>query len=160
MSRIDAAQRLMPSIVDRLIDPESGGTAWGQGYSLQQMIEVVRRDLEELLNTRQSSQGIPKLYAAVHDSIVGYGLPDMAHVNASTAGDRGDIGRIIETIVARHEPRLRDVRASLSQGSGTNDKAVVFQIEARLNVDPSPEVGFETVLELMTGHTTIKQREL
>ena len=32
-----------------------------------------------------------------------------------------------------------------------------FHIQARLNVDPSPEVGFETVLELTTGHASVKR---
>ena len=37
----------MPSIVDRLIDPASAGTDARRGYSLQQMLEMIRRDLED-----------------------------------------------------------------------------------------------------------------
>src|SRR5262245_50855738 len=47
-------QGVTPSILDRLIDPESAGTEWRHGYGIDQLLEVVRRDLEDLLNTRQS----------------------------------------------------------------------------------------------------------
>ena len=50
----DLPQGLMPSILDRLIDPDSAGTDARRGYGLTQMLEVIRRDLEDLLNTRQS----------------------------------------------------------------------------------------------------------
>jgi predicted component of type VI protein secretion system len=45
---------------------------------------------------------------------------------------------------------------------GTGEKEerrVRFHIEAGLNVDPSPEVAFETVLELATGQTSIRTDE-
>jgi type VI secretion system protein ImpF len=159
MSRLDPNQRLIPSLLDRLIDPESGGSGWAQGYSVSQMAEAVRRDLEDLLNTRQTSAGIPEIFHELHDSIVAYGLPDMANTEASTIGSRAQIGRIIERIIARYEPRLCDVRASLVEAFDQNDRSVRFQIEARLNVDPHPEIGFETVLELMTGHASIRGRK-
>ena len=158
MSRLDTTQRLLPSLLDRLIDPESGGTGAQQGYSVGQMIEAVRRDLEDLLNTRQTSTGISKEHAAVLDSVVAYGLPDLMSVDASALGAKEQIGRIIEEIITRHEPRLRDVRARLVQTARTREaRSLKFEIQARLAVDPSPEVGFETVLELMTGHTSVKQ---
>jgi type VI secretion system protein ImpF len=159
MPSADAIQRLMPSILDRLIDPESEGTAAGQGYSVEQMIEVVRRDLEDLLNTRQTSAGISDAFVEVHNSIVGYGLPDLVTLNAVTAGDRESIGQVIVDTIARYEPRLRDVRVVLVESGSGAQRNMEFHIEAKLNVDPSPEVGFETVLELMTGRATIKRKD-
>ena len=155
MSRIDTQQPLMPSVLDRLIDPESGGTAWRRGYGVEQIVAVVQRDLEDLLNTRQSHQHLPREFTEVHNSIVGFGLPDLAAVNAYTPKQREEIGRVIEGIIARFEPRLRNVKARMVD-AGEKDRRVRFHIEARLNVDPAPEVGFETVVELITGHTTIK----
>jgi len=160
MSRPDATQRLMPSILDRLIDPASGGTASLQGYSVEQMTEAVRRDLEELLNSRRTSAGIDPIYVETLRSVIGYGLPDFASVDTATAGARSAIGRLMENVIAIHEPRLRHVRASLIESARKEDRSVRFEIQARLAVDPSPEVGFETVMELMTGHTTIKQQNV
>jgi type VI secretion system protein ImpF len=160
MSRIDTGQRLLPSLLDRLIDPESGGTAWQQGYSVLQMIEAVRRDLEDLLNTRQTSVGIDQRYKDTIDSIVAYGLPDFVSVDATATGTKERIGTMIETMIRRFEPRLRDVRARLVESrAGETDRSLKFEISGRLAVDPSPEVGFETVLELMTGHASIKQQK-
>jgi hypothetical protein len=33
---------------------------------------------------------------------------------------------------------------------------VRFKVEAHLRVDPAPAVAFDTILELTTGHYTIK----
>ena len=49
----DEQQGLMPSIIDRLIDPGSGGTAWRRGYGLEQMIQAVQRDLETCTPNRR-----------------------------------------------------------------------------------------------------------
>jgi type VI secretion system protein ImpF len=159
MPRAEHAQRLMPSIIDRLIDPESGGTAAAEGYSIEQMIEAVRRDLEELLNTRRTDAGIPDIFTEVHTSIVSYGLPDLVTMDAVSEAEREEIGRTIEATIARFEPRLRDVKVTLIELGGEAGRTLQFHIDAQLDVDPSPEVGFETVLELTTGHAAIKRKE-
>ena len=44
MSRIDPQQGLMPSVLDRLIDPEADLTSLRQGFDVGQMILAVHRD--------------------------------------------------------------------------------------------------------------------
>jgi type VI secretion system protein ImpF len=155
MARFDPTTRLTPSLLDRLIDQETDrGSA--RGYDHRQMIDVVRRDLEDLLNTRLTNNEVPEAFVEVNRSVVTYGLPDLSSVSADTSEQRADIGRLIERIIERFEPRLRQVRARLVEGAG-GSQTVRFQIHAELNVDPAPEVGFETVLELMTGHASIKE---
>jgi type VI secretion system protein ImpF len=149
-------QGLMPSIIDRLIDADSAGTAWRRGYGVEEMVAAVHRDLEDLLNTRTTDTGIPDSYTEVHRSIVGYGLPDLISLNAVTASQREEIGRVIESVVERHEPRLRDVHARLLDPGDGKERSVRFRIDARLSVDPAPEVAFDTVLELTTGHYSVK----
>lgn len=156
MSRIDPQQGLMPSILDRLIDQDSGGTAWRRGYGVEQMTDAVRRDLEDLLNTRQSHVGLAKDFAEIHRSIVAYGLPDLTSLNAFTPQQRRDIGRIIEGVVIRFEPRLKDVRAVMLDPGSSKERSIKFRIDAKLCVDPSPEVAFDTVLELTTGHYSVR----
>ena len=152
----DEQQGLMPSIIDRLIDPGSGGTAWRRGYGLEQMIQAVQRDLEDLLNTRQSHEGLPLEFKEVHNSIVAYGLPDLNSMNAITAQQRQQTGRLIEAIIARFEPRLKDIKATLVEGGDNKARSVKFRVDARMRVDPAPEVAFDTILELTTGHYSIK----
>jgi type VI secretion system protein ImpF len=145
----------MPSILDRLIDPDAAGTAWRRGYGPEQMAEAVHRDLEDLLNTRQTHAGLPPEYEQVQSSIVAYGLPDLTSLNAVTPDQRAEIGRVLEGIIARFEPRLKHVRASLVDPGDGKQRTVRFRVEARLSVEPAPEVAFDTVLELTTGRYRI-----
>jgi type VI secretion system protein ImpF len=154
-NRVDPNQGLMPSILDRLVDPDSGGTSWRRGYSVEQMIDAVRRDLEDLLNTRQSHMGLPEDFTEVQHSVIAYGLPDLTSLNAITPTQREDIGRTLEANIERFEPRLKDVRARLVEAGDGKQRTVKFHIEARLNLDPAPEVAFDTVLELATGHYSV-----
>jgi type VI secretion system protein ImpF len=154
---IDSDMGLMPSILDRLTDPDSQGTAWRQGYGVDQMVEAVQRDLEELLNTRQSHAGLPEEYSEVLNSIVGYGLPDLTSLNALTPQQREEIGRVLEAVVAKYEPRLRDIRATMLDPGDGKQRSVRFRIDARLCLDPAPEVSFETIMELTTGRYSVQQ---
>jgi type VI secretion system protein ImpF len=159
MAHIDPQQGLLPSMLDRLIDPDSAGTSGRRGYGVEQMVDAVQRDLEDLLNTRQSHQGLPLEFSEVHRSVVAYGLPDLTSLNAITRQQREDIGRLLEMAVAQFEPRLRDIRATLLDAGDGQDKTVRFRIEARLRLEPAPDVAFDTVLELATGHYTVKPAE-
>jgi type VI secretion system protein ImpF len=156
MSRSGPRHSLMPSILDRLIDPDSAGTSWRRGYGPEQMADAVQRDLEDLLNTRQSHGGLPEGYREVERSIVAYGFPDLTSLNAITPEQRDQIGRLIEGVIGRFEPRLKDIRATLVDPGDGKQRTVRFRVEARLSVDPAPEVAFDTILELTTGHYSIK----
>ncbi|MFL5246126.1 MAG: type VI secretion system baseplate subunit TssE [Gemmataceae bacterium] len=157
MSTLDPHQGLMPSILDRLIDPDSRGTAWRHGYGVDQMVEAVQRDLEELLNTRQSHMGLPEEFTEVLGSIVGYGLPDLTSLNALTPQQREEIGRVLEVVVGKFETRLRDIRATMLDPGDGKQRTVRFRIDARLCIDPAPEVSFETIMELTTGRYAVQQ---
>src|ERR1700719_4273019 len=108
MASINPQQPLLPSVLDRLIDPDSAGTAARRGYGVKQMTDAVRRDLTELLNTRQSDQGVPAEFDQLLRSIFGFGLPDLTSVNAITPKDREEIGQVLEAAISLYEPRLKD----------------------------------------------------
>ena len=150
----------MPSLLDRLADPEVTGASLLQGFSPAQMMASIRRDLEELFNTHATSAAIPAEYVEVRKSIATFGMPDLPSLSAADAFRREDVGRIIEEVIARHEPRLLDIRATLNDPAADDaPHRLRFQIEARLNVDPSPEVAFETIVELTTGQASIRTGE-
>ena len=159
MAHVDPNEGMTPSVLDRLIDPDSGGTAWRRGYGAEEMIEAVQRDLEHVLNTRQTHMGLPEAFTEVHNSIVTYGLPDFTSLKAVTPQQREDIGRLIATIITRFEPRLSDIRVSLVDAGDSKMPTIRFRVDARLSVDPSPEVAFDTILELTSGHYSIKPSE-
>jgi type VI secretion system protein ImpF len=154
----DVNARLMPSILDRLIDPDSMGTASAPGYDPREMLDAVRADLEELLNTRRTTSDVPAEFEEVRDSIVTYGLPDLVQFNGVSQDGCAQLARAIAEVVSRNEPRLTRVKVTVVRGQ-TDARSVRFHIDAALNVDPAPEVGFETVLELTTGRTTVRADE-
>ncbi len=137
-----------------------GGRPTSVTFDLQQMIDVVRRDLEDLLNTRRTARPSVEAFEETRTSVVAYGMPDLASVSTATESDRREVGRIIEEVIQRCEPRLREVHAHLAEdASGGAGRAVRFHIQARLAVDPSPEIGFETVLELTSGSASVRRSE-
>jgi type VI secretion system protein ImpF len=155
MAERDAQQGFLPSILDRLIDPESGGTDWRRGYGLEQITKVVRRDLEELLNTRLGTGPLPPELVRLRNSIYAYGIPELTSLNAVTNEQREEIGRLLEIVVGRFEPRLRDIHAYMLDPEENKKQTVRFRIEARLGIDPAPEVAFDTILELTTGQPSV-----
>ena len=155
MPSFDPNQELMPSLLDRLIDPEPESKG-RRGFTVEQMFRAVQRDLEDLLNTRQTTTDLPPEFVQLRKSIYDFGLPDLTSLNAISPAQREAIGRIIETMIERFEPRLRDVRATLVEGRSTGERSIRFHIDARLCLDPAPEVAFDTILELMTGQYLVK----
>jgi type VI secretion system protein ImpF len=173
--QLDPFQTLQPSVLDRLIDAESAGTRDRPGYTLRQMENAVRRDLEDLLNTRRPPEfvrgpdGRLELFfgglTEIPTSIVNYGLRDLAFFDTLTSELRSEFARHIEQVITAYEPRLRDVRVTVRDRDKVAEAlkadfrrtALYFHIEARLGLDPAPEVAFETVLELTKGtHQVMK----
>ncbi len=139
MSRIDSRQALVPSVLDRLIDPDSSGTAWRQGYGIEQVQEAVRRDLEDLLNTQRSAREVPEEFAELRHSMLNYGVPDVTSTRAVGPQLRDQIARTLEECIQTHEPRLRDIHAAPIDGDDPKQMRLRFHISAKLYVDPIPK---------------------
>src|SRR5262249_11411343 len=137
MAHVELPPGLLPSLKDRLIDPDSMGTKASPGYGLQQVIESVRDDLEELLNTRHPGGLWETRFPELAKPIASYGMPDLASRDTSTIRTREEIGHIIEKAIVMHEPRLRNVRAVMVKPRGP-DLSATFNINAELRVDPAP----------------------
>jgi type VI secretion system protein ImpF len=153
MARTEVVLGLMPSILDRLIDPESAGTAIMIGYDIPKMFNAVLRDLEDLLNTRQTYRDMPEHYTEVCNSIMSYGLPDVLSIESVSQLHRTAIARAIKTVIERFEPRLRDVQVViLNPQDDLVKQSVRFRVDARMAVDPAPDVAFDTILEMASGH--------
>jgi type VI secretion system protein ImpF len=142
---------LQPSIVDRLVDPESAGTTILTGYTVEKMYNAVLHDLENLLNTVHTARDIPPDFPDVRDSIVAYGVPDLTSVESSGAVQRAAIARTIRRAIERFEPRLRAVKVTMLRHDEAVQMSLKFRIDARLAVDPAPDVAFDTILEVGTG---------
>jgi type VI secretion system protein ImpF len=109
-----------------------------------------------LLNTRRYFADLNTQYRELSHSVASYGMPDLASIDTSTIGAREDIGPVIERSIALHEPRLRNIKATLLRSESV-ELSATFHIEAELRVDPAPAVMFETKVELTTGHVAVRE---
>jgi type VI secretion system protein ImpF len=153
------APDFIPSLLDRLIDPRSMGSS-AQGANLSGILEAVRRDTEDLLNTRRVPDPEVEAYPELSHSVFTYGVPELITRPALSQADREALGRIIAESIARHEPRLRDIKATPLSDTGTGSRALRFLITAVLRLEPAPSVEFETLVRLSTGQTELIPRSL
>ncbi len=153
------AERLTPSLLDRLSEVESGSGASAQRsyQTIGELRSTVRRDLENLLNTRWRCIGQAEIGEGLASSLVNYGLPDFCGGSMQAAQNPDVVFEQIVQAIERFEPRLRKVRVLPLQDEPSVDRTLRFQIEAVLHVEPWHEqVRFNTVLEPATGKVLVK----
>lgn len=66
----------------------------------------MRRDLENLLNTRQRCRGWPEGCDELSLSTVNYGIPDLTGADLASAERREEFRATIEDVIRRFEPRF------------------------------------------------------
>lgn len=148
-----------PTIWDRLIEP--GPPPTGQRRPLQlslaQYKRAIGRDLQVLLNTRVAitAEELGR-YPACKASIVNFGLADFAQLCLTSSDDRKMVCDLITSAIARHEPRLIQVRARLIEETGmVNRLSFVISGQLRLPVDDD-HVQFDVMLESSSLHYSIR----
>lgn len=144
-------QNAQASVLDRLIDSEPGVSHEPVQFRLQDIRAAkasVIRDLENLLNTRKSSEEPPRDFRHLQDSLLVYGLRDFSALNPGSAATRQQMRKEIERMISQFEPRLRNVVVRLETETA-NDRVLHFRISAILIVEPLSEpVTFDTVLDV------------
>jgi type VI secretion system protein ImpF len=154
---------LTPSLLDRLRGGESAGDSPGSQRPYQLLAELrksVRRDLENLLNTRWRCTTAAELPAGLEGSLVNYGLPDFSGGNLQAAQDPKRVYAAVEQAIEKFEPRLTNIHVRPLQTEPGVDRTLRFQIEAILEVEPWHErVRFNTILEPASGKVTVKAVE-
>jgi type VI secretion system protein ImpF len=152
-------QPLIPSVLDRLIDASptvTRETPKTRTQVLRDLKMSVRRDLENLLNTRWRCVSWPPNLDELDVSLVNYGIPDWTGTNLGVAAAQEEFRRVLEGVIRRYEPRLKNVRVALLDGSGAN-RTLMFRIDAVLQAEPAPEpVSFQSALEPSSGAIEIK----
>lgn len=149
-----------PGLIDRLLGTPMRGPG-GPGMprmSADDLKDAVARDLEALLNTRSTIQDdMLKAYPECKKSIVSYGLGDFADRSLSSPSDRAHICACLESVIAQHEPRLRDVKASLELREDSVNR-LRFSITALLVANAAQEtVSFDAVLQPSTLQYSISK---
>ena len=156
-----------PGLFDRLLGLPNRGPGHASGHAsghaaqrltAEELKDAVARDLESMLNTRSS---IPDEtladYPECSRSMVTYGLGDFADRCLSSPTDRAEICASIEQAITCHEPRLRNVRASLDLRDDSVNR-LNFSITAVIVASTSQEpVNFDAVLTPSTLQYSISK---
>lgn len=159
MARAEPDSNVTQSVLERLIDEDPLSRSEkpiSRAQSIRVLKGSLRRDLEWLLNTRRVAEPAPESFPEVNQSLYHYGLPDFAALSVSSPRDRSKLLRVLEATVALFEPRLKDVKVTLVEAPAQGSRALRFQIEGLLQMDPAPEhISFDTVLQMTTGEYQI-----
>ncbi len=152
MARIETGQQLLPSLVDRLIDDDPGRpdpSSKSRGQTLRELRESVRRNLEDLLNTRRRCMPLPAGLDDLQISLVNYGIPDFTGVDLGSSGRREEFRAAVETAIRNFEPRFVTVSVTLRDDTADqSDRMIHFRIDAFMYADPAPElVTFNSALD-------------
>ncbi len=152
----------IPGLLDRLMDersqPGSADPAAAQGLNLDQIKDHVARDLEALLNTRAAlPASVFDRFPLARASILNYGLVDFAGFCLTSDEDRAAICASLKSAIETHEPRLKDVSASLELVEGSVNR-LDFVIHARLELGAGGDtVKFSAVLQPSSLHYAIRK---
>ncbi|WP_075188043.1 type VI secretion system baseplate subunit TssE [Teredinibacter haidensis] len=161
MARIDKKKKLRPSILDRLVDSEPHIQIEADKSKHQQIKELrnsVRRDLENLLNTRYRVIEPNTDLSQLESSVLNYGLPDLATVNIVDHEKKNEFTKNLEKILRTFEPRFKSVKVKYQNNKDGTDRTLRFRIDATLYADPAPEIIiFDSILEPVSRTVNVEE---
>lgn len=125
--------------------------------SVSEFKQSVRRDVEWLLNTRRTPEPAPDSLSELQSSLYDYGLPDITSLSADSPEVRMQLARRIEEAITLFEPRLADVKISVTDAGEGGTRQLRFLIEGMLRMEPNPEqVAFDTILDTTNCNFEVK----
>lgn len=148
------------SLLDRLLDNDpttSREVPPDDSEKLRIIQRGVRRDLEDLLNTRYRCIAWPPELDEIDNSLINYGIPDFTAASLNVADESDIMVGSIQKAIDFFEPRLSDVRVSPINNNDQYDRTFRFRIEATLTVEGGEQrVQFNSSMESATGQFEIK----
>ncbi|MFM7316279.1 MAG: type VI secretion system baseplate subunit TssE [bacterium] len=147
---------IRPSLLDRLTDE----TAHVNRFSLNQLLESIRRDLENLINTPRTPLKVGPGFKEINKSILNFGIYDISSISGSDRQVWESVIEDVERAIETFEPRLRNVRVVLRNVKLGKPSQVEFEIHGLLRIDPSPALVFQSAMQFSSGRTLIDFPEL
>jgi len=147
------------SILDRLIDDDPASQTDPHVTPRREMKQLqlaIRRDLNDMLNTRQRCLSTPAELKELCDTILNYGLPDLAGLNLAAYEDKDVVLRAVDQAVRRFEPRFKSVAVKHNDGPG-EQRTLRFEIDASVHADPEPErVVFDSQVDPVLRNVDVR----
>jgi type VI secretion system protein ImpF len=158
MPEYDSNAPLRLPLLDRLLDDEpkiKTEAPMTRSTSLARLKAGLRRDLENLLNTRRTPDFIPEGSVEILRSVYYYGLPDITSMPANFLYEQTKLLQSIEMAVRTFEGRLDGVKVSLAPVAD-HSRVLRFVIDGMLRIDPLPEhVVYDASIELTSLEVSI-----
>lgn len=143
------------SVLDRLIDDEphrEHDDPRTETQLLRRIQDSIRRDVEDLLNTKYRCLNWPPEFDTLSDSLVNYGLPDFTAAGLNAVNEPDVLLASIRTALQTFEPRLTKVRVDRIRNADYSDRTFRFRIFATLVIESlEQEVRFDSVMESASG---------
>lgn len=159
--RTQTKKEFRASILDRLLDDEPQTQIEADKNRHQRQRELrdsVRRDLQNLLNTRHRMVSPPEEYSQLDVSLLNYGLPDLATINIADNEKKRSFLRLLEKIICNFEPRFKSVKVQHVTNSNNEDRTLRFRVDATLYADPAPEIIiFDSVLDPVSRTVNVEE---
>lgn len=160
MAKREVERTAQQSLIDRLIDRDPMSTTESRmtlAQSVSEFKQSVRRDVEWLLNTRRIPEPAPDSMVELEHSLYEYGLPDITSLSADSPEVRTQLVRRIEEAITLFEPRLADVKITVTDTGEGGTRQLRFLIEGMLRMEPNPEqVAFDTILDTTKCNFEVK----
>lgn len=163
MSDKTLAERLQPSLLDRLTDKEPENlkeTRDSRVIDVSRLRDIIQRDLSWLLNTGaiQNSFDVDR-FPNVSRSVLNYGLVEVSG-EYSTARRAELIRLSIERAIAVFEPRIipGSVEVTLTPDDSSNEMSVALTIRADMWAQPMPmELYLRSKVDVTTGEVHVER---
>lgn len=145
------AERISSEFVERAAERVSGAE------QVRRVRDEVRRDLENLLNTRWRCVCWPPKLEELDRSLVNYGLPDFSGVPLNDRSQLASFRSIVEQAISYFEPRLRMLKVSYMPATSSEERSLRFRIDGTLVVaDEQHSVIYESVLDTASAEFHVR----
>ena len=153
MSYGRGSPQVIPSVFDRLLaDPENSH----EPYSIPQLREDIRRDVECFLNTRLAGLDLPEEeFPELAGSILNYGRTDLG--NLRTTQQIAQFQKSLEEGIRHFEPRFHSVTVKVDPPSPT-DRTLKLTIHSTLRLQPNYSIDFDSNIDVASGQCLLRVR--
>ena len=157
------AERLQPSLLDRLTDDNPGDLQENRSarvIDMRRLKDILQRDLSWLLNTNNHESLLDEdQHKNVITSTVNYGIREVA----GDYGSKEKAQQILQSVrnaIARFEPRIvpGSVEVDIEEKVEPNSAVVKFAIRADMWAQPIPtELYLKSSIDVTTGELTLER---
>ncbi|MFT5732023.1 MAG: type VI secretion system protein ImpF [Planctomycetota bacterium] len=146
--------RLRVPLLSQLVDddPASSQEAPPSHQQIYRtVVDGLKRDLLDLLNTRERCRSWPSQLSELRKSVFAYGIPDVSGAHLATESDRNAFLNSLGPLIRRCDERFKSVSIVANESADSADRVLRFRIEAVVRVETGAEsLAFDFKLEPVT----------